>query len=127
VIALYRFSRCDSPWVRNVGLNQAMDAINKLARETLPSTITTGAQGSAQAFQQSFNDLGWLLIVSINVFNLLLYGGTYNTIAFEAIYEADGRRNQTLKLKRGLLRRIWYQLTLHGMWKTSLHFSLTLS
>ena len=55
-----------------MSLNQAMDAINKLASETLPSTISTGAQGSAQAFQQSFNDLGWLLIVSIVVIYLIL-------------------------------------------------------
>ncbi len=53
-------------------LSQAQDAINQLASETLPSTITTNFQGSAQVFQQSFNDLGTLLIVSIVVIYLIL-------------------------------------------------------
>ncbi|MBW4634628.1 MAG: efflux RND transporter permease subunit [Iphinoe sp. HA4291-MV1] len=55
-----------------MSLDQATQAINELARETLPSTITTSFQGSAQAFKQSFNDLGWLLLVSIVVIYLIL-------------------------------------------------------
>ncbi|MEH2352072.1 efflux RND transporter permease subunit [Nostoc sp.] len=38
----------------------------------LPSTITTSFQGSAQTFQQSFNDLCVLLLVSILVIYLIL-------------------------------------------------------
>ncbi len=53
-------------------LNQATDAIKQVAQEILPSTITTSFQGSAQTFQQSFNDLGWLLLVSIVVIYLIL-------------------------------------------------------
>ena len=55
-----------------MSLSQAQDAISQLARDTLPSTITTSFQGSAQVFQQSFNDLGTLLIVSIVVIYLIL-------------------------------------------------------
>lgn len=55
-----------------MSLSQAQDAINQLARETLPSTVTANFQGSAQVFQQSFNDLGTLLIVSIVVIYLIL-------------------------------------------------------
>ena len=53
-------------------LSQATDAIKQAASELLPSTITTSFQGSAQTFQQSFNDLGWLLLVSIVVIYLIL-------------------------------------------------------
>ncbi|OYD98355.1 acriflavine resistance protein B [Nostoc sp. 'Peltigera membranacea cyanobiont' 213] len=53
-------------------LSQATDAIKQAASEILPSTITTSFQGSAQTFQQSFNDLGVLLLVSILVIYLIL-------------------------------------------------------
>ncbi|MEH2090931.1 efflux RND transporter permease subunit [Nostoc sp.] len=53
-------------------LSQATDAIKQAASEVLPSTITTSFQGSAQTFQQSFNDLGALLLVSILVIYLIL-------------------------------------------------------
>jgi len=53
-------------------LSQANDAIKQVAQEILPSTVTTSFQGSAQTFQQSFNDLGWLLLVSIVVIYLIL-------------------------------------------------------
>ncbi|MEH1940400.1 MAG: efflux RND transporter permease subunit [Nostoc sp.] len=53
-------------------LSQATDAIKQAASEVLPSTITTSFQGSAQTFQQSFNDLGVLLLVSILVIYLIL-------------------------------------------------------
>jgi hydrophobic/amphiphilic exporter-1 (mainly G- bacteria), HAE1 family len=55
-----------------VSLSQATEAIGKLAVEILPSTITTSFQGSAQVFNQSFGDLGWLLLVSIVVIYLIL-------------------------------------------------------
>ncbi|MEH2434038.1 MAG: efflux RND transporter permease subunit [Nostoc sp.] len=53
-------------------LSQATDAIKQAASELLPSTITPSFQGSAQTFQQSFNDLGALLLVSILVIYLIL-------------------------------------------------------
>ncbi|WP_448267459.1 efflux RND transporter permease subunit [Nostoc sp. DSM 114159] len=53
-------------------LSQATDAIKQVASEVLPSTITPSFQGSAQTFQQSFNDLGVLLLVSIVVIYLIL-------------------------------------------------------
>ena len=55
-----------------MSLSQATDAIKQAASEVLPSTITTSFQGSAQTFQQSFNDLGALLLVSILVIYLIL-------------------------------------------------------
>ncbi|PZV15250.1 MAG: acriflavine resistance protein B [Pseudanabaena sp.] len=53
-------------------LSDATDAIKKVAKEVLPDTVTTSFQGSAQVFSQSFNDLGWLLLVSIVVIYLIL-------------------------------------------------------
>jgi HAE1 family hydrophobic/amphiphilic exporter-1 len=55
-----------------VSLSQATDTIKKVADEVLPSTITASFQGSAQTFQKSFSDLGWLLLVSIVVIYLIL-------------------------------------------------------
>ncbi|MBD2775359.1 efflux RND transporter permease subunit [Iningainema tapete] len=55
-----------------MSLGEATEKINQLARTSLPSTITTNFQGSAQAFNQSFNDLGMLLLVSIVVIYLIL-------------------------------------------------------
>lgn len=57
---------------RNMSLGQATQAINEAAGSILPSTITASFQGSAQTFQQSFNDLGMLLVVSIVVIYLIL-------------------------------------------------------
>jgi HAE1 family hydrophobic/amphiphilic exporter-1 len=53
-------------------LSQATIAIQQVASEVLPPTITTNFQGSAQVFNQSFNDLGLLLLVSIVVIYLIL-------------------------------------------------------
>ncbi|OUL21666.1 acriflavine resistance protein B [Nostoc sp. RF31YmG] len=58
--------------IPGVSLSQATDAIEQVAREILPATITTSFQGSAQVFSQSFNDLGWLLLISIVVIYLIL-------------------------------------------------------
>ncbi len=55
-----------------VSLSQATEAIQQVAREALPTTVTASFQGSSQVFQQSFNDLGWLLLVSIVVIYLIL-------------------------------------------------------
>jgi HAE1 family hydrophobic/amphiphilic exporter-1 len=53
-------------------LSQATEAIKQVAQEVLPDTVTPSFQGSAQVFSQSFNDLGWLLLVSIVVIYLIL-------------------------------------------------------
>ncbi|OUC12289.1 MAG: acriflavine resistance protein B [Alkalinema sp. CACIAM 70d] len=55
-----------------VSLSQATQAIQKVAQNVLPSTVTASFQGSTQVFQQSFNDLGWLLLLSIVVIYLIL-------------------------------------------------------
>ena len=53
-------------------LSDATDAIKQVAKEVLPDTVTASFQGSAQVFSDSFNDLGWLLLVSIVVIYLIL-------------------------------------------------------
>ncbi len=58
--------------IPGVSLSQATAAIKLAAQEILPSTITASFQGSTQVFQQSFNDLGLLLLVSIVVIYLIL-------------------------------------------------------
>jgi hydrophobic/amphiphilic exporter-1 (mainly G- bacteria), HAE1 family len=55
-----------------VSLSSATDLIKKAAAEVLPSTVTASFQGAAQAFDQSFKDLGTLLLVSIVVIYLIL-------------------------------------------------------
>jgi len=55
-----------------VALGDAVAAVQKVARDTLPATITTGFQGLAQAFQSSFASLGLLLLMAILVIYLVL-------------------------------------------------------
>ncbi|MHB8541344.1 MAG: efflux RND transporter permease subunit, partial [Candidatus Acidiferrales bacterium] len=55
-----------------VALGQAVDEIQKLAANTLPLTINTSFQGTAQAFQQSLKGLGMLLVMAILVIYLVL-------------------------------------------------------
>ncbi len=56
----------------NVALGEAVKTVEKLARETLPPTITGSFQGSAQAFQRSEQGLGILLLMAILVVYILL-------------------------------------------------------
>ena len=53
-------------------LGAAVDDVQRLARETLPSNVTTSFAGQAQAFQQSQNGLLFLLIVAVLVIYLVL-------------------------------------------------------
>jgi HAE1 family hydrophobic/amphiphilic exporter-1 len=53
-------------------LGDAVAAVDKLARQMLPATITTNFQGAAQAFQASMQGLWLLLIMSILVIYLIL-------------------------------------------------------
>jgi HAE1 family hydrophobic/amphiphilic exporter-1 len=55
-----------------VSLGDALTAVNKLARETLPATISTSFQGAAQAFQSSMQGLLLLLIMAILVIYIVL-------------------------------------------------------
>jgi HAE1 family hydrophobic/amphiphilic exporter-1 len=53
-------------------LGTAVDAVNKVARNTLPASITTSFQGTAQAFQSSMQGLGVLLIAAMLVIYVVL-------------------------------------------------------
>jgi len=55
-----------------VSIGDAVAAVNSVARQTLPATITTSFQGTAQAFQSSFQGLGMLLLMAILVIYMVL-------------------------------------------------------
>jgi HAE1 family hydrophobic/amphiphilic exporter-1 len=55
-----------------VALGDAVNAVNLVARDTLPQDISTSFQGTAQAFQSSLSGLGVLLIMAIAVIYLVL-------------------------------------------------------
>ncbi len=53
-------------------LGDAVTEVNRIAHKTLPDTITTSFQGTAQAFESSFSGLGVLLIMAIAVIYIVL-------------------------------------------------------
>ena len=53
-------------------LGDAVREIEKTARQTLPQSVTTSFQGTAQAFQSSMQGLGVLLIIAIAVIYMVL-------------------------------------------------------
>ena len=55
-----------------VSLGKALGEVHKLAAETLPDSITTNFQGTAQAFEASLSGLGVLLLMTILVIYLVL-------------------------------------------------------
>jgi len=55
-----------------VSIGTAVDRINALARAELPGTITTGFQGTAQAFESSLSGLWLLLVLAIVVIYIVL-------------------------------------------------------
>jgi HAE1 family hydrophobic/amphiphilic exporter-1 len=55
-----------------VALGDAVDAIQQVAGNTLPSAVTTIFQGTAQAFQDSLQGLGIILLSAIVVIYLVL-------------------------------------------------------
>jgi HAE1 family hydrophobic/amphiphilic exporter-1 len=55
-----------------VSIGEAVDSVNKLARETLPASITTTFQGTAQEFQSSIKSLWLLLALAVFVVYLVL-------------------------------------------------------
>jgi HAE1 family hydrophobic/amphiphilic exporter-1 len=56
----------------NFALGDAVTAIQSAAAATLPSTIATSFQGTAQAFQDSIRGLGLILIMAIVVIYIVL-------------------------------------------------------
>jgi HAE1 family hydrophobic/amphiphilic exporter-1 len=55
-----------------VALGDAVAEVDRIARATLPPTISMGFQGTAQAFQASMKGLGMLLIMAILVIYIIL-------------------------------------------------------
>jgi len=55
-----------------VSLGSAVNDVQKAARQTLPSTISTGFSGTAQAFQSSQQGLLFLLVLAIVVIYIVL-------------------------------------------------------
>jgi HAE1 family hydrophobic/amphiphilic exporter-1 len=53
-------------------LGPAVAEVDRVARRTLPATITTSFQGAAQAFEASSRGLGWLLLLAILVIYIVL-------------------------------------------------------
>ena len=56
----------------DVSLGDAVDSIRATAAQTLPSTVTTTFQGTAQAFESSLQGLNLLLILAIAVIYMVL-------------------------------------------------------
>ncbi len=55
-----------------VSLGDAVSAVEKVAKTTIPKSISTGFQGTAQTFQQSMKGMGLLLIMAIVVIYIVL-------------------------------------------------------
>lgn len=55
-----------------VSLGEATNAVEQVANRILPQTIQRSFQGTAQAFQQSFSNLGLLLVAAILVIYIVL-------------------------------------------------------
>jgi hydrophobic/amphiphilic exporter-1 (mainly G- bacteria), HAE1 family len=55
-----------------ISLGDVTGKIEQAAREILPETISTSFQGSAQAFQESLQGLGWLLLAAILIIYIVL-------------------------------------------------------
>ena len=55
-----------------VSLGDAINVVEKLARTTLPQTVSTSFQGTAQAFQSSMQGLWLLLIMALLVIYIVL-------------------------------------------------------
>ncbi|HZI94224.1 MAG TPA: efflux RND transporter permease subunit [Patescibacteria group bacterium] len=58
--------------VPGVSLSEAVKTVDNLALHTLPPTITTNFQGTAQAFQSSLQGLGLLLAMAVLVIYMVL-------------------------------------------------------
>jgi HAE1 family hydrophobic/amphiphilic exporter-1 len=56
----------------NVSLGEGVAAVDRLARQSLPATVSGNFQGSAQAFKESLRGIWLLLIVAIIVIYIVL-------------------------------------------------------
>jgi HAE1 family hydrophobic/amphiphilic exporter-1 len=61
-----------------VSLGDAVAKVQAIARQTVPASMTTTFQGTAQAFQSSLKGLGWLLIIAV-VFIYIVLGVLYES------------------------------------------------
>jgi HAE1 family hydrophobic/amphiphilic exporter-1 len=57
---------------QGVALGQGVDEVQRIARRTLPSIISTSFSGTAQVFQSSQQGLNWLLLLAVLVIYLVL-------------------------------------------------------
>jgi HAE1 family hydrophobic/amphiphilic exporter-1 len=57
---------------QGVALGDAVGRVEELARQTLPATVSGSFQGTAQAFQESVQGLGWILALAIFVIYVVL-------------------------------------------------------
>jgi HAE1 family hydrophobic/amphiphilic exporter-1 len=57
---------------QGVALGDAVGRVEEIARTTLPASIATSFQGTAQAFQDSTRGLGWILLMAIFVIYVVL-------------------------------------------------------
>ncbi len=55
-----------------VALSQATEKVEDIARMVLPESVDASFQGSAQVFQQSMGNMGWLLLLAIVVIYIVL-------------------------------------------------------
>ena len=56
----------------NVSLGTAVDAVNRLARSTLPATISASFSGAAQAFEASQQGMGLLFLITVFIIYIIL-------------------------------------------------------
>jgi HAE1 family hydrophobic/amphiphilic exporter-1 len=56
----------------DISLGDAVAVVEKISKATLPATISTSFQGTAQAFQTSMKGMGLLLIMAIVVIYIVL-------------------------------------------------------
>jgi hydrophobic/amphiphilic exporter-1 (mainly G- bacteria), HAE1 family len=56
----------------DTALNQAMEKVKQIAKETLPDTITPSFQGNAQMFESSQGTMGILFFIAVTVIYIVL-------------------------------------------------------
>ena len=76
-----------------VSIGEAVNRIDAIARATIPPTITTSFQGTAQAFQSSLRGMGLLLAMAIVVIYMvlaILYENFYHPITILSALQFAG-------------------------------------
>jgi len=53
-------------------IGQAVEQVNEIAKNTVPAQVNVSFQGQAQAFQTSFNNMGWLLLLATVIIYVIL-------------------------------------------------------